>query len=358
MNQQQRARQKNLFTLIMATMSCMRMSLIHPLIPKGREITIQFSPSRRHLVSNLAKEMEEECVCCNRYPSQADERSQKTLTDEERNALEGIEAVTEDEHLEDNTFGTRGGRRKKNTKKKAKSRLGELVPMEPGICNAVEKCQHYVHEKCLEQLLSNCDDGLKCPKCIDFQTRLNLSKEKDTRHEVFCEHIPVGPANHGITATAKILEVINWAKEIPEGDKAIAYSFFKGGLDIIEGIFVEHLGIECARFDGDVKPEQRSKELAKFKKSKTCRILLASVQSSGVGLNIVEANHVAFLDRWFNPCVHAQAEDRCHRLKQTKEVKVKYFDANMTVDQVSVSFPFLGCFQIRMSITIGLCRGR
>ena len=60
-------------------------------------------------------------------------------------------------------------------------------------------------------------------------------------------------------------------------------------------IFVSNLdftGIECARFDGDVPPEERSKELANFKSSKTCRILLASVQSSSVGLNIVEANHV------------------------------------------------------------------
>jgi SNF2 family DNA or RNA helicase len=63
--------------------------------------------------------------------------------------------------------------------------------------------------------------------------------------------------------------------------------------------------------------------------------LLVSVQSGGVGLNIVEANHVAFLDRWFNPCVHAQAEDRCHRLKQRKKVNVKYFDVNMSVDEVS-----------------------
>ena len=47
-----------------------------------------------------------------------------------------------------------------------------------------------------------------------------------------------------------------------------------------------------------------------FKESSTCNVLLATVQSSGTGLNIVEANHVGFIDRWFNPCVHEQAEDR------------------------------------------------
>jgi hypothetical protein len=40
------------------------------------------------------------------------------------------------------------------------------------------------------------------------------------------------------------------------------------------------------------------------------------------------------LDRWFNPTVHAQAEDRCHRIGQEKKVSVAFFDNAMTVDQV------------------------
>jgi SNF2 family DNA or RNA helicase len=332
--------------MLMATMSLMRMSLIHPLLPGGREITIQFSPSRRHLISQLARDNKNRCVCCENLPGQkkSDEKDQNdsnkdTLTEAEAAALADVAVATEDEHLEDNSFGASNapsGARDKASKKKSRNNFGDLIPMDPEFCHAVHECPHYVHKKCLIQLQSDCEDELKCPRCKDLHFRLHLAETKDDRHEVYCEHIPVGHNQQGITVTAKIGEIIKWAQEIPEGDKAIVYSFFKGGLDIIEGIFVEHLGIECARFDGDVTPDERSKELAKFKKSKTCRILLASVQSSGVGLNIVEANHVAFLDRWFNPCVHAQAEDRCHRLKQTKEVSVKYFDANMTVDQVSL----------------------
>jgi hypothetical protein len=40
------------------------------------------------------------------------------------------------------------------------------------------------------------------------------------------------------------------------------------------------------------------------------------------------------LDRWFNPTVHAQAQDRCHRIGQEKEVSVAFLDLSMTVDQV------------------------
>ena len=77
-------------------------------------------------------------------------------------------------------------------------------------------------------------------------------------------------------------------------------SFFKGGLDLIEGV-LHSKGIGYARFDGDFGPGVRSAELRRFKEDVKCRVLLMTVQSGGVGLNIVEANHVAFLDRWYNP---------------------------------------------------------
>ena len=115
--------------------------------------------------------------------------------------------------------------------------------------------------------------------------------------------------------------------------QAIVLSFFKGGLDLIEGA-LHSKGIHYARFDGDLGPEIRSAELRRFKEDADCKVLLMTVQSGGVGLNIVEANHVAFLDRWYNPFVHLQAEDRCHRIKQKKEVQVCYFDCSTTLDEV------------------------
>jgi hypothetical protein len=59
-----------------------------------------------------------------------------------------------------------------------------------------------------------------------------------------------------------------------------------------------------------------------------------TVQTGGTGLNICEANHVIFVDRWFNPFVHEQAQDRCHRLGQSKDVSVTYHDVSYTVDDV------------------------
>ena len=72
----------------------------------------------------------------------------------------------------------------------------------------------------------------------------------------------------------------------------------------------------------------------RFKTDPVCRVMLMSVGTGGTGLNITEANHVLFLDRWFNPCVHEQAMDRAHRIGQTRAVDVSFVDVNMSIDQV------------------------
>ena len=121
-------------------------------------------------------------------------------------------------------------------------------------------------------------------------------------------------------------------------------------LDLLEGALHEQ-GIGTARFDGDVAAEQRTKVLDNFKVDQDLKVLLMSVSSGGTGLNIVCANHVLFLDRWFNPTVHdqvaalhlqlsppetplPQAMDRAHRLGQKKPVQVQFFDSRCTLDEV------------------------
>jgi superfamily II DNA or RNA helicase len=52
------------------------------------------------------------------------------------------------------------------------------------------------------------------------------------------------------------------------------------------------------------------------------RVLVLSPKAAGVGLNIVAANHVIHLSRWWNPAVEDQCNDRVYRIGQTKRVKI------------------------------------
>ena len=74
----------------------------------------------------------------------------------------------------------------------------------------------------------------------------------------------------------------------------------------------------------------------------------------GVGLNLVEANHVLFCDRWFNPTVHDQAMDRTHRIGQTKAVFVDYIDCIDTFDMVMKSTMERKALNLTLNLTLSL----
>ena len=64
-----------------------------------------------------------------------------------------------------------------------------------------------------------------------------------------------------------------------------------------------------------------------------CPILLLSLKSGGVGLNLMKANRVIHFDRWWNPAVEAQATDRVHRFGQSRTVFIHTLTSNGTLEE-------------------------
>lgn len=340
-------RQKELCEIMMACMSLMRMALLHSVIPGGREITIQFSRSRQHLLKG--EEDKEKCVLCSgrSYPTQraelfaarraAEENGDEFIVEDDYLNFDGADAHVrtemdlDDDELDDEDMLIGSNSREKKEK-------GKLVELDHDLCRAAgSDCRHFAHEKCLAAFLENvCSE---CPRCYDLSSRIHISNKEGVGkvdHRVYCSNTETSIIGiHGFTASTKIVKAIEWFQTtVPDDEKAIILSFFKGSLDLVEAILTDELGIDCARYDGDVGKETRAKDLKRFQTSSTCRVLLASVQSGGTGLNITQANHVCFLDRWFNPQVHDQAESRVHRIGQTKDTKISYLDVALSVDSV------------------------
>jgi len=66
-------------------------------------------------------------------------------------------------------------------------------------------------------------------------------------------------------------------------------------------------------------------------------VLVLSPKAAGVGLNIVAANHVIHLTRWWNPAVEDQCTDRAYRFRQDKPVTV-YLPLSLHADYPNQSF--------------------
>src|SRR5262249_33830063 len=73
----------------------------------------------------------------------------------------------------------------------------------------------------------------------------------------------------------------------------------------------------------------RAEILANFGRVDGFNVIVLSPDVAGVGLTIVDANHVIHYGRWWNPAKEMQATDRVYRLGQTRDVHV-YFP--VTVD--------------------------
>ena len=62
------------------------------------------------------------------------------------------------------------------------------------------------------------------------------------------------------------------------------------------------------------------------------KVALCNIVAGGVGITLTAGTHVIFQDLDWVPANHAQAEDRCYRMGQTKRVTVEYFVAAGTLD--------------------------
>ena len=326
-------RLRSMFQVMMAVMSCMRMSLTHPLLPaSGRELTKRFSPSRNKSLSPYDCPIK--CVCCQEglrpsIPLKTKQEWNNECSMAAPNSTSSGATSNPDKMEEGENY-------KDDTEEALQKDCRPVFEIPKSVCNAKPPVVHYAHTDCIEELKAEqarTGATITCPRCLDFQNRVKPTCTQSSSTKYYCKNVlPEFP--NGFVGSPKLDAAVEWALAVPKSDKMLIVSFFKGSLDLMEAILVLDLEWKCARFDGDVSTQTKNEELRRFKTDPSCRVLLMTVQSGGVGLNITEGNHIAFLDRWFNPFVHQQAEDRCHRLGQTKKVTIQYFDCAATIDEV------------------------
>lgn len=86
-------------------------------------------------------------------------------------------------------------------------------------------------------------------------------------------------------------------------------------------------------FDGSLSNTRRDEKIQEFQESSTTNVLLMSVKAGGVGITLTRANHVFFLDQWWNPATGKQAIGRAYRIGQKKTVYVTILYAVNTIEE-------------------------
>lgn len=62
--------------------------------------------------------------------------------------------------------------------------------------------------------------------------------------------------------------------------------------------------------------------MERFNMDKRIFVFILSTRSGGLGMNLTGADSVIFYDSDWNPTMDAQAQDRCHRIGQTRDVHI------------------------------------
>ncbi|CAN8016135.1 unnamed protein product [Ixodes persulcatus] len=92
-------------------------------------------------------------------------------------------------------------------------------------------------------------------------------------------------------------------------------------LDILEQ-FLNYHGHTYLRLDGSTRVDQRQALMERFNADRRIFCFILSTRSGGIGVNLTGADTVVFYDSDWNPTMDAQAQDRCHRIGQTRDVHI------------------------------------
>lgn len=84
---------------------------------------------------------------------------------------------------------------------------------------------------------------------------------------------------------------------------------------------------------GGTPTKKRQDHIDRFQNDKHTRVFIGQIVAAGTGITLTRAHEVAFLESDWVPANNAQAAMRCHRLGQTRSVRVRMFTCAGSVDE-------------------------
>uniref|UniRef100_A0A803KL40 Proliferation-associated SNF2-like protein n=2 Tax=Xenopus tropicalis TaxID=8364 RepID=A0A803KL40_XENTR len=116
------------------------------------------------------------------------------------------------------------------------------------------------------------------------------------------------------------------------GHKVLIFSQMTMMLDILMD-YCYYKKFNFCRLDGSMSYSDREENMRKFNTEPDVFIFLVSTRAGGLGINLTAADTVIIYDSDWNPQADLQAQDRCHRIGQTRPVVVYRLVTANTIDQ-------------------------
>lgn len=130
-----------------------------------------------------------------------------------------------------------------------------------------------------------------------------------------------------------VLEKLLERVVLKEKSKVLIFSQFSRVLDLLED-FCYIKDYNCVRIDGQTSSEDREESINTFNdRSSPVTVFLLTTRAGGLGLNLTTANVVILFDSDWNPQMDLQAQDRAHRIGQTRPVFIYRFITEHSIEE-------------------------
>lgn len=125
--------------------------------------------------------------------------------------------------------------------------------------------------------------------------------------------------------------IVNAVREL--GEKVVVFSWKLEPLRLLHRKLSEQHGADSiVMLTGQTESTKRSTIVKSFQTHQKPFVMLCSIRATAEGLTLTAANHVLFLNEWWNPAVNAQARDRVNRIGQNRTVYVYRLRTQGTVE--------------------------
>ncbi|ROW16601.1 hypothetical protein VPNG_01440 [Cytospora leucostoma] len=137
-----------------------------------------------------------------------------------------------------------------------------------------------------------------------------------------------------VTSSGKMLLLDRLLPALFErGHKVLIFSQFTTQIDILWDYCAELRGWQTCRISGSVSQKDREEQIEEFNSNSECKLFLLTTRAGGQGINLATADTVILFDSDWNPQQDLQAQDRCHRIGQTRPVIVYRLATKGTVEE-------------------------
>ena len=171
-------------------------------------------------------------------------------------------------------------------------------------------------------------DGIVYLQSLGAEVGIRHVLELITRLKQICNTDPMTGESSKLADIKDRLEQL-----VAQGHKALVFSQYTSDTSGVAAAANYLQDFAPLTITGEIPQQERSDIIERFKTCDEHKALIMSLRVGGLGLNLQEASYVFHLDRWWNPAVERQAEDRSHRMGQTVKVNVIKYSCAGTIEE-------------------------